>query len=156
MLSTLTLIQNALTAGMTAGHSVSDDFYVKTWYTGDPHALPNIETPAGAVIPSTPSSRDWVGYQGLDDIKETIKIRFYQPAYRKAMEAAEITAGMTRLVSMCDQAEIILRTDPTFAAVLVYSRIINIDYELSGIAEANVYRIAEMIIEVQRQAIWGQ
>ena len=72
------------------------------------------------------------------------------------MEAAEITAGMTRLVSMCDQAEIILRTDPTFAAVLVYSRIINIDYELSGIAEANVYRIAEMIIEVQRQAIWGQ
>jgi hypothetical protein len=130
------------------------DYSVKTWYTGDPLQMPSFETPAGAVIPGRPSSRGAV-FVGEDTIIETILIRFYQLAFRKAGEAAEIALGYTRLMAMVEQAEILLRTDPTFTATFVNSRITNIDPQLPGISGGDVYRVAEITLETISRKMWG-
>lgn len=155
MQSTINTILAILQAGMTAGHSDADDFYVKVWYINDPLALPSIETPAGAVIASTPSPREDV-FVGEDTVTETLKIRFYQPAQRKSNEAAEIAAGLTRLIAMFEKAEVLLRTDPTFGSTFVASKITNIDPLIAGVAEANAYRVCEITFECKSRALWGQ
>jgi hypothetical protein len=134
--------------------SAPDDFWVKTWYTGDPLQMPSFETPSGAVIPLQPISRDDV-FVGEDTVKETIAIRFYQPAVRVAGEAGETAPAYTRLTSMFQQAEVLLRADPTFASAFVNSRIVNIDPQMPGIAGGNVYRIAEIVMETISRRAWG-
>lgn len=130
------------------------DYFVRTFYSGDPLALPSIETPACAVIPSQPSPREAV-FVGMDTVTETFKIRFYQPATRKVAEAVEVAAGMTRLIAMFEKASLVLRTDPTFGSVFVSSKIINIEPLLSGVADANAYRACEITFQVTNRALWG-
>ena len=150
-----------ITGGVATGSPITlsdpntTDYFVKTWYTNDPLAMPSIETPSGSVIASQPSPRTDV-FVGEDTVKETLQIRFYQPAIRKISEAAEIAAGMTRLIAMFERAEIILRTDPTFGSTFVYSKIINIDPLVYGVPEANAYRICEITFETTSRALWGQ
>ena len=156
MQNTINTIIALLKSGMTTGHSVSDDYYVKVWYTGDPLAAPNTQltSPSAAVIPSIPNPRD-AQYVGEDNITETILIRFYQSANRKAGEAAEVAAGMTRLIAMFERAESLLRTDPTFGSTFVNTKITNINPLLPGVADANVFRIAEITLETTSRAVWG-
>ena len=131
------------------------DYFVKTFYTNDPLAVGSIEVPACSVIASQPSPRSDV-FVGEDSVFETLQIRFYQSAARKSNEATEVAAGMTRLIAMFERAEIILRTDPTFGSTFVYSKIININPLISGVPEANAYRVCEMTFETLRRALWGQ
>ena len=130
------------------------DYFVKTWYTNDPLVLPSIETPAGSVIASHPSPRTDV-FVGEDTVTETLTIRFYQQALRKSTEKTEIAAGMTRLIAMFEEAELILRTDPTFGSIFVTSRITNIDPLLPGVGDSNVYRICEITLETLSRKLWG-
>jgi hypothetical protein len=155
MQTTINTVLAALQAGMNAGFSVSDDFYVKTFYTNDPLAMPHIEVPACSVIASQPSPRTDV-FVGEDNVTETLQIRFYQSAVRKAGEPPEVAAGMTRLIAMFEKAETILRTDPTFGSTFVYSKITNVDPLVSGVFEANAYRICEITFETSSRKLWGQ
>jgi len=152
---TIDTVLQMLANGMTNGHSEADDFFVRTWYTNDPLGLPSMEVPAGSVIASSPSPRDDV-FVGEDSITETLHIRFYQPALRKSAEPAEIAAGMTRIISMIEKASVILRTDPTFGSTFVYSKIINIEPLISGVSEANAYRVCEITFETLSRRLWGQ
>ena len=133
---------------------VTTDSSVKTWYTGDPLAMPSIEVPAGAVLAGRPNPRKSI-FVGEDTVTETIFVRFYQPAYRKATEVAEVAAGMTRLIAMVERAEVLLRTDPTFGSVFVNSEIVDIDPLMSGVPDSNAYRIAQITLEVTSRAMWG-
>jgi len=157
MQDTITTIINTLKAGMTTGHTTTDDYFVKTWYTGDPLALPSMECPAGAVFakPGGPTSRNDV-FVGEDTLIETVSIRFYQEAVRKSGEASEVAAGMTRLISMFETASKLLRTDPTFGSTFVTSKISNIDPQLPGVAGSNVYRVCEITFSVTSRVLWGQ
>ena len=154
MISTIQTIITKLTAGLTTGHSESDDYYVKTYYTGDPLAMNSFETPSCAVIPGRPSSRK-SEFVGEDTVQETIFIRFYQMAMRKGGEVAETSAAYSRLNAMHEKAQAIVRTDPTFGSTFVNSEIISVDPLLHGIPDSNVYRIAEIQIEITRRALWG-
>jgi hypothetical protein len=155
MQETIDTILSMLRTGMTDSSNDSDDFWVKTWYTYDPLAVPGMEVPAGAVIPAQPSEREII-FPGEDTVRETVYIRFYQPALRKQGEAAETAAGMTRLIAMFEQAELLLRTDPTFGSQFVSSRIVNIEPKLPGVADADAYRIAQTTFQITRRAMWGQ
>jgi hypothetical protein len=143
----------ALQAGMTTGHSEVEDFYVLSWYLGDPLALAQILTPAAAIIPTQPSSVD-AEFVGEDTIIETYAIRFYQPSYRTATDLAEVAAGVTRLLAMREKARILLRTDPTFGSQFVCTKL-NINPALPVAGDGNAYRISELNLEVTRRSIWG-
>lgn len=155
MQSTIDTIIDTLKAGMTTGHDDNDDFWVKQWYTHDPLGVPAMESPAGAVFSASPSDRNAV-FVGLDSIHDVLYIKFYQPAVRKQGEDAETASGMTRLVAMTDQAQVLLRTDPTFGSTFVSSKITNVETPLPGISDANVYRIGQITLQITRRAMWGQ
>jgi hypothetical protein len=131
------------------------DYFVKTWYTNDPLAQASMDTPSGAVIASLPSSRSDV-FVGEDSVFETLKIRFYQVAARKSSEAAEVAAGMTRLIAMFEEASLLLRTDPTFGSTFVYSKITSIEPLVMGVSEANSVRVCEITFETLSRKLWGQ
>jgi hypothetical protein len=154
MQNSINTVLTLLKSEMTTGHTVADDFYVKTWYTNDPLTMPSIEAPAGAVIASRPSPRTDV-FVGEDTITETLRIRFYQPALRKSSEAAEVASGMTRLIAMFEKAEVLLRTDPTFGSTFVSSKIVDIEPLMVGVPDSNAYRIAEITFETLSRALWG-
>ena len=148
-----------ITGGVATGSPITltdpntTDYFVKTWYTNDPLGMPSIETPAGAVIASQPSSRD-TEFVGEDTVNETLKIRFYQLAARKQSEASEVAAGMTKLIAMFDMASLLLRIDPTFNSLFVKSKIVNIDPLMAGVPEANAYRICEITFDVTSRLLW--
>ena len=154
MQTTIDLIIATLRLGMTTGYQDSDDFYVKTWYTGDPLALPALESPAGAVIPKPPTSR-LIEFVGLDTITETFAIRLYQLAVRKVTEDPETASGVTRLISMLEKAQLLLRVDPTFSSSFVMTEIRSVDPMLGGVPGADIYRMGEIMFEVKRRALWG-
>lgn len=151
----ISVIIACLPAGMTTGFSDTDNFYVKTWYTGDPLAMPSFETPSGAVIRGRPQSR-LTEFVGEDTVTDNLFIRFYQPAVRKNGEPAELAAGYTRLTAMYEIAVKLLRVDPTFNSTIVNSEITNIDPLLPGVPEANAYRVAEITMKITRRALWGK
>ena len=155
MQSTINTIIATLKAGMTT--NLSENYYVKTWYTGDPLALSSLEAPAGAVFPtpSGPTSR-LTEFVGEDTVTESISIRFYQPAARNSTESPEVAAGITKLIAMVEKAEVLLRADPTFESTFVNSEIINILPLLPGVADANIYRVAEITFQTKSRALWGQ
>ena len=140
---------------ITLTDPATTDYFVKTFYTNDPLAMPSIECPACSIIASQPSPRTDV-FVGEDSVTETLHIRFYQPATRKSAEASEVAAGMTRLIAMFEEASLLLRTDPTFGSTFVYSKIINIDPLISGVPEANAYRVSEITFETLSRKLWGQ
>ncbi len=151
---TISTVIAMLKVGMTTGKSEDDEYFVKTWYTGDPLSLPMIEVPAAAVLPTMPISRTFV-FVGEDTAKETIYIRFYQSAARRQSEAPEISAAYTKLSAMFTTAQVLLRTDPTFSSTFVYSEIKDVNPLLVGIAGGNAYRIAEIEFEITRRILWG-
>jgi len=154
MRSTIDLIITTLRAGMTTDLDEASDFWVKEWYTGDPLGVPMITTPAGAVIPEVPSSR-LIEFVGLDTITDTVAIRFYQLADQPVGEAPEVTKGLTKLLSMLEIAQQLLRVDPTFGSQFVMSEIRDVNAQLPGIPGQNVYRIAQIRFECKRRALWG-
>ena len=154
-ISTIGLLLTALQAGMTTGLNDVTDYYVKTWFTGDPINMNMESLPAGAVIPMRPKSRV-SQYVGEDTITEVYSIKFYQPAYRKQGDPSEVSAGTTRLMAMLDTASAILRADPTFGSTIVNSELRSIDPFIPTAGEANAFRIAEIQIEMKRRALWGQ
>lgn len=146
---------SAATGTITVTTHTVDDYYVKTWYTGDPLALPSMETPAGAVVPKQPGSRT-PEFVGEDTVTDQILIRFYQSAMKGASESPETAAGLSSLIAMVDRAGVLLRTDPTFGSSFVNSDITGIDPMVPGVAGANVYRIAEITLTVKTRRLWGQ
>ena len=56
---------------------------------------------------------------------------------------------------MFERAESLLRTDPTFGSTFVNTKITNINPLLPGVADANVFRIAEITLETTSRAVWG-
>jgi len=154
MTDTIDVLKTAITAGMTTGNSDSDDFYVKSIYTGDPLALPSIECPACSVTAVPPISR-LSQYVGEDTVTETFSVRFYQLAVRKNYEDAEIASAFTRLRAMIKQAELVFRTDPTFGGSYVASEIKSVNPQLPGQAGGDAYRVAEILLEVKSRALWG-
>jgi hypothetical protein len=154
LIGTILAVLAALVAGMTTGQYETSDYYVAKWYTQEPQAVANTFGPVGAVLAGKPRRRHTV-FVGQDTKTETIIIRLYQPATRKAEEAAEVAPGMTRLMAMVDKAEILLRTDPTFGCLFVGSEITDVDPLLPGVADANVYRVAQITMTITRRALWG-
>lgn len=152
--ATINLLVLTLMAGMQTGYTENDDFYVKTFYIGDPLGLYQIMAPAAAIIPAEPKSRI-SQYIGEDTITETYVVRFYQPAYRTADDEAETSAGLTRLMAMLDKAEALLRADPTFGSQFVNSEIRNVIPSVPTAGDGNAYRIAGLSIEIKRRALWG-
>jgi len=151
-------MQTALAALVTIIKEGMADFnqpyYVKSCYTGDPLQMPSFNTPSAAVIPMQPSPVETV-FVGEDNDTETFAIRFYQPATRGAGEAAEVAAGMTKLMAMCDRVKTLLRADPTFGGTYVSSAIKSINPMLPSVGENNVYRTAEIIFEMKARRLWG-
>ncbi|OBW61098.1 MAG: hypothetical protein A9183_03060 [Dehalococcoides mccartyi] len=152
MRNTIDTIISILKPGMEEQDA---DYFVRKWYTGDPLAVNNSEAPAGAVIPSQPNPRIAV-FVGEDIVTETVCIRFFQPAIRSMSENFEIAASLTKLLSMVEQASLLLRTDPTFGGTFVSSSITNITPMLPGVPDTNTYRIAEITFEIKTRRSWGQ
>lgn len=154
MQDTIDLIITTLEAGMTTGHTDSDDYYVKTWYMSDPIAMPDMETPAGMCKIDEPTSYESV-FVGMDAPTETYVIQFYAKAARKAGENAEHAPGMTRLIAMCEKVKQLLRADPTFGSQFVTSKITGVKCPLPGVPESDIYRIGQIRFEVKRRELWG-
>ena len=144
-----------LKAGMTTGHTEADDYYVISWYLGDPIGLYQIQAPAAAIIPQTPTSRV-SAYVGSDTVTETFIIRFYQPAYRTSTDEAEVAAGFTRLLAMREKASALLRADPTFDSQCSYSEITAVNPSVYSAGDNNAFRVTDMTFQVKRTALWGQ
>ena len=147
----LNIIRSTLEDGMSDSEQ---DYYVKTWYTGDPIGLPSFNTPGCSITPAQPSPVEPT-FVGEDTDTETFIIRFYQTATRAVLENAETAAGVTKLIAMCDKAKSLLRTDPTFGCNFVSSNIRNINPMLPSVGENNAFRIAEITFEVKIRRMWG-
>ncbi len=148
MAAAIPIIITSLTAGMTTGKTTANDYFVKTWYTGEPLDIPSLQLPAGAVYPV--QQQAGTQYAGEDTITLQLRIKFYQLAARKAADAQETAQSITRLMAMVDQMHITLRTDPTFTAQFIMSGL-STDYQLGG----EIYRYANTLMTLKSRALWG-
>ena len=153
-LDTAQTIINTLRAGMSTGHTETDDYFVREWFTGDPLIMQSFAPPACAVIPQLPGANE-SEFVGVDNVTETFSVQFFQLARRKDGEEAETAAGLTRLIAMMEKARQLLRADPTFGAIFVMSAMTNIDPMMS-LAPGGVYRVAKFTLTMKRPVLWGQ
>ena len=151
MQDTIDLVLATLKDGMA---DQSAPYYVKSWFTHDPLAVPQVEGPSASVYNTSPTTRASV-FVGEDTIKETVAVRFYQPALRMKGEPADVAAGMTRLIAQLEQAQKLLRADPTFGSQFVMSEIRSVESRLPAGTESNAYKQGELQMDVILRKLWG-
>jgi hypothetical protein len=151
MQGTIDLIQATLEAGM---NDPSQPYYVKTWFIHDPLAVPQVDGPSAVIYIVQPNSRLSV-FVGEDTVSETAAIRFYQPATRMYGESAETAPGLSRLTAQLEQAQVLLRADPTFGSEFVMTEIKSVDSHIVTGSETNPYRVGEIIFDVKLRKLWG-
>ena len=150
----LNIIKECLEAGMTTDKSPDiHEYYVKTWFMGEPNPIPATSLPAGTISSTTPETRETV-FPGMDTVTETITIRLYSHSARKAEEELITALGYTKINAMVDRALELLRTDPVFGCRVVTSRIISVNRQYPASPDA-LFRVGEIILQVQRRVLWG-
>ena len=146
------IIRECLEAGMTTNKSIDHhDYYVKTWFVGDPTPINDTNLPAGVVDGVQPEIRETV-FVGQDTATETVSIKFFTKRDRRAEEEINIAPGHTRLDAMVDRALQLLRTDPVFGCKVVTS---TIEVNRNAGAPGTSFRVAEITARLQRRVLWG-
>lgn len=144
----LTKIQTAL-ASMSADDAA--DYYVKSWFTGEPGAIPTNSVPACAIIPVEPYGVV-ATFVGEDTESVPLKLRLYHLAARDG-EDPETAPATLKIAAQFDKIRALLRADPTLGGYFV-----SVDIRGTPLLQSMnelAFRTGELIIEVKQRVLWG-
>ena len=149
MADTLSMVREALEAGMTTGVAPTESYYVKTWYESDPLEFPYQALPAAVVRPGDAHRVDQ--YVQEDTEVDPVVIHFYTTPISRASQAQVATAAQ---VAMVDRATVLLRRDPTFGSRVYDGQVTGSVFRQPGFTESGVVHTAEVRFVAKRRVPW--
>jgi len=135
--------------------SNDQDINLKGVYIGEPYGVYSFDTPAVYLIPSRTNSISGQ-YVGEDTRREQIAVRFYVDGARP-MGATnnDPTPKTMELIELSELFVAYARQDPTFNSRYVNSEVSNVTYMTAQNGDTNVYRIAEITLNVVSRRLWN-